>query len=350
MKAFFRWAWAAAIFGAATNACDARTASPDGGAGATGAACGATPTQLGDFHALAAQVGAQAVGATALAVDSTSVYFVFNDTLMSVPIGGGSVVTMLRLPVPSNQLLQLAPVVSSTNVLLNYPAANGSDMQIVSVPIQGGGPANLTTSNGPIAGFGADEQSVYFVDQDGVKSVPVAGGSVVLLSDQITAADVTGFGGALAVVGSNLVATSAAQGGSVVAVPLQGGTPTTLAMQQPNASFPMPCGSDTCWWTGPSPGGAAGTPGPGAIARLDPAGNVTTLPQAPFFPWSLVFDGTDFFESVGCDACDGSLVRIPAAGGPAVPMGTGSFVAVDDSCAYWSTSAGISSAAKSYAP
>jgi hypothetical protein len=30
-------------------------------------------------------------------------------------------------------------------------------------------------------------------------------------------------------------------------------------------------------------------------------------------------------------------------------MGTGSFVAVDESCAYWSTTEGISNAAKSYA-
>jgi hypothetical protein len=63
---------------------------------------------------------------------------------------------------------------------------------------------------------------------------------------------------------------------------------------------------------------------------------------------SLVFDGTDFFETVGCDLCDGTLLRIPAAGGPSVTVGVGSFVAVDDSCAYWSVLAGIFSARKSY--
>jgi hypothetical protein len=39
--------------------------------------------------------------------------------------------------------------------------------------------------------------------------------------------------------------------------------------------------------------------GPGAIERLDVSGKLTSLSQAPYFPRSLVFDGTDFFETVG---------------------------------------------------
>jgi hypothetical protein len=364
-----RWACAAAICGASGLACDGLTAArQDAGAqdtggdaatqgagadagseGLSGPTCGATPTLLVDFQALVAQLGVSSYAAPALALDSKSIYFVFDDALMSVPIGGGPLVTMLQLPFPSNVVLQLAPVVNSTSVLLDYPTGGARDQQIVSVPIDGGSATNLTVSNGVITEFGADNQNLYFIDDDGAKSVPVGGGSVQLLTDQVTAANVTGSGGALAVVGSSLLATSSAQGGSVMAVPLQGGAPTTLATQQPAASFPMACGSDICWWTGSSSGNTAGSSGPGFIARLDASGNVTTLPQAPFFPWSLVFDGTDFFESVGCDVCDGSLVRIPAAGGPAVSMGMGSFIAVDASCAYWSSIAGISSALKSYA-
>ena len=76
-------------------------------------------------------------------------------------------------------------------------------------------------------------------------------------------------------------------------------------------------------------------------------GTVEKIADAPFFPWSLTFDGVDFFESVGCDACDGSLLRIPV-GSASVYMGEGSFAAVDDTCAYWSTSAGVFKALKSY--
>ena len=100
----------------------------------------------------------------------------------------------------------------------------------------------------------------------------------------------------------------------------------------------MPCGADICWWTGPTLplNMAAGVPGPGPgyIKRLARGGSPTTIAQAPRLPWSLVFDGTDFFETVGCDICDGTLVRIPASGGASVSMGSGSYVTVDDTCAF----------------
>jgi hypothetical protein len=99
---------------------------------------------------------------------------------------------------------------------------------------------------------------------------------------------------------------------------------------------------------GATPNGVAGTSGPGAIERLNAGGKLTALAGAPYLPWSLVFDGSNFFETVACDICDGEMWRIPADGGPAVAMGSGSFVAVDDSCAYWSVLASIFSASKSY--
>ncbi|MGH7297806.1 MAG: hypothetical protein ACRELB_22900, partial [Polyangiaceae bacterium] len=107
-------------------------------------------------------------------------------------------------------------------------------------------------------------------------------------------------------------------------------------------------GGDTCWWAGPTPAGVAGTQGPGAIVRLDSGGNTTSLSGAPYFPWSLTFDGSDFFETVGCDLCDGSFLRLPSTGGLSVPMGSATYAAVDDTCAYWSTADRITSAAKGY--
>ena len=139
----------------------------------------------------------------------------------------------------------------------------------------------------------------------------------------------------LAVVGSNLVVTA---GGPVIAVPIGGGPPTTLAPQQPNAEFPMACGPDTCWWTG-APPSAFGPTGPGYIARLR-AGSVTTI-SAPVYPWSIAFDGSNFFETVGCDLCSGTLLRISPSGTPPVTMTSAGFVAVDDECAYLSVVEGF---------
>lgn len=343
--------------GEASSAADAGSSEGDASSGAdmgeattvgqtaSGSECGATPTQIVDFSVLANQVHAGSISAMPLAVDGANVYFVFGDRLMRVPLRGGLVATMLDLStVPSLLLIDLDAdlLVTSTDVILHYPQSLDANEQILSVPIQGGSATSLATSNGGIAGFATDGHDIYFADQQGIESVAATGGTLQLL-----ASGSAGFG-SLAVIGSNIIATSGAQGGAVLAVPLQGGPTTTLATQQPNASFPMLCGTDICWWTGATPLGAAGSSGPGAVEQIDSNGNMTSLAQAPFFPWSLVFDGTDFFETVACDACDGTLLRIPLTGGPSVSMGSGSFVTVDDSCAYWSTIEGISSASKSY--
>jgi hypothetical protein len=321
--------------------------SEDGGMSATsvdattsGPHCGATPTQLVDFSALATQVGATGISATQLAVDATSVYFVFGSALMRVPIRGGPASTMLPLLPDIGQ--NCDPIATATSVLLHHVVGGPTNNeQIISVPIQGGKATTLATSSGFIDGFAADAQDVYFVDSVGLESVAMAGGSVQLLTDQI---DLEPTG--LAVVGSNLVVTAGGTGvtdggilvttgGSVVAVPLEGGPPTTLAPQQPNAGFPMACGPDTCWWTGASDSPSQGPAGPGYIARLA-GGSVTTI-SAPVYPWSLAFDGTNFFETVGCDVCTGTLVRIsPSGAPPPVTMTTAGFVAVDDECAYFS--------------
>jgi hypothetical protein len=313
----------------------------------TGPKCGATATELVDLHSLATKIDAPFIAAPSLTVDATSVYFVFDNTLMRVPIRGGSVTTMFPLNTdPHLDLGSVRVIVTPTGAILHVIDGTANE-QIVRVPIQGGAATTLASSNGTIGAFGTDQQDVYFVDQGGTKAVPADGGSVRLITAQVTAAEQTGgFGGSLAVVGTNLIVTTGEQGGAVVTVPIRGGPPTTLATAQPNASFPMSCGSATCWWMGATPAGVAGSQGPGAIARLDSNGNVTTLAQAPYFPWSLVFDGTDFFETVGCDVCDGSLLRIPAAGGPPAALGSGTYAAVDESCLYWSTSAGIFSKKK----
>lgn len=309
----------------------------------SGPKCGSTPTQLVDFNALATQVGATGIGAMQLAVDSASIYFVFGNGLMRVPIRGGPASTMLPLLPQVGQNCDL--IATSTSVLLHHVVGGATnDEQIISVPIQGGQDTILATSSGFISGLATDGHDVYFVDSVGLKSVALTGGSVQLLTNQI-GLEPTG----LAVVGSNLVVTAGGTGvtdggtlvttgGSVVAVPIQGGPPTMLAPPQPNASFPMACGPDICWYTGASPS-AMGPEGSGYIARLA-GGNVTTIP-AQVYPWSLAFDGSNFFETVGCDVCPGTLVRIAPTGTAQVTMVTAGFAAVDDECAYFSVAEGF---------
>jgi hypothetical protein len=106
---------------------------------------------------------------------------------------------------------------------------------MVGVPIQGGSPTVLTTSNGRILGFDVSGPNIYFADSDGAKTIPESGGAARLLTSQVASA-----ASGLAVVGSQVVVTEG--NGTVVAVPIAGGSPTTLATQQPTASFPLACG------------------------------------------------------------------------------------------------------------
>jgi hypothetical protein len=290
----------------------------------SGSKCGSTPAQLVDFNTLATEVGASSIGAMQLATDATSVYFVFGSALRRVPLRGGLVSSMLPLLPDVGQ--NCDPVATPTSVLLHHVIGGATnDEQVLSVPIQGGKETALATSSGFVRGLATDGHDVYFVDSAGLESVPATGGPVQLLSDQIGPLP-TG----IAVVGSNLVVTA---GGTVVSVPIGGGPPTTLAPQQPNTQFPMACGPDTCWWTGAQPS-AMGPTGPGYIARLH-GGSVTTI-SAPVYPWSLAFDGSNFFETVGCDLCSGTLLRISPSGTPPITMSSAGFVAVDDECAYLS--------------
>jgi hypothetical protein len=197
----------------------------------------------------------------------------------------------------------------------------------------------LATSNGRVLAFQANDSAVYFVDQSGLQSVPLTGGGVQALSNAVPLQAASG----LAVVGSSVVVTT---NGTVYSVPVGGGTPTTLATPwasasrgpQPNAVFPMACGSDICWWTGAS-NSLGGPTGPGFIARLA-GGSVTTI-SAPVGPASLSFDGTDFFETVGCDLCTGTLYRVPASGGEMVIMAQGWYAVVEGAYVYFSVAGGF---------
>src|SRR5580700_10216550 len=251
--------------------------------GASGGRCGTSPKQLVDLQALAAQTNAVGISAgTPLAVDATSLYFVMGYTLMAVPIGGGSLSTLGSLPDADSRLSQdIQPYVTSTNVVLHYLPANSDNEQIASVPIQGGTPTVLTTSSGRIVGFAVSGSNIYFVDDAGAQTISVGGGAVSVLSSQV-ASTATGLG----VAGPQLVVTE--QDGTVVGIPVDGGSPTTLATQQSSASFPQACGADVCWWTGAAPN-AMVSDGPGAIARLGEDGGLTTIPGAPSFPWALAF-------------------------------------------------------------
>jgi hypothetical protein len=311
--------------------------------------CGAAPHQVLNLKALAARIGSGTFHAVFFNVDAANAYFGYDSTLWSVPIAGGDATMLTHLSTD----LQYRPVVIATDLIFPSSTGNGGDEVITSESIHGGAPVTLASVAGGTRGFAADSLNVYFIDQDGLKSVALAGGTVRLVSGAVTSSTANGtlaIVGSSAILGCCSVPLVGSTAGQVLSVPVDGGPLATLASGQPNAAFPLACGRDICWWTGPNTGGVAGTNGPGTVARLQPGGGFTSLPNAPSPAWGLLFDGTDFFETVGCDVCSGTVVRIPASGGAPVGLVEGLGEALDDECLYYSNPDGIFSVAKSYVP
>lgn len=313
--------------------------------GSTNSKCGPTPTRIvgGALDANSGLAGSSASisVATDIAVNATDLYFVINAnpppaSLWRVPIRGGAPVRIASLADQADTLL-LTP----TSVLVAESAADGMTGEIVRLPLDGGAVTQLAPTKGSIpASLVAAGGNVYFADTEGVKSVPLAGGPAHVVGTQP---------GALALMGSRLVV---ATGSALLGLPLTGGAATELATNLVGASGPVVgCGADVCWAAGAAGGMFAGE-GTGSVWRLAPGGAPTSLASdaSLYFVWRLVFDGTHFFATVLTDASPGALVRIPAAGGTPVPMGTGTGVAVDDECLYsFDVLLGIYSVEKSYA-
>jgi hypothetical protein len=333
--------------------------------------CGPIPTQLVDFKALAAQVGPDIWEARALAVDSNNVYFIFAGSLMSVPIRGGAVSSLAPAQADGGQSrgtdnVEDGPIVTSSTVVFHDNAYEG-DQTLWAIPIEGGTPTTLATSNGFIAGFVADENNVYFSDATGVKSVPIVGGDVRLLTD-------AGSDGVpdLALVGSNLLYVTDEPG--FLNIPTNGG-PLTVLVTGGDAYLPFACNPDICWAANPSVGMSADWYN--EIVRLSDAG-VTTLVVGPTMGantgtplFTVTYDGANFFATFVCGGeiprstpCSVSMLRVPASGAPPVTLAPGLFLALDDECLYFSVagagtyydydggilSDGIYSVDKSYTP
>lgn len=173
-----------------------------------GPKCADTPTLLVDGSALLPP----GVGVSAtmdLAVSSTDIYVAINSepngTLVRVPVRGGKPVVTANFVGTEESLLVTGESVVFAQSLPNSTV--GSSGQIVRTDLKGGGATVLASGSGAqgsVFGLATDGQNVYFAEQDGVRSVPLAGGPVRTL---------TAHTGALAVVGSNLViADSLAQG------------------------------------------------------------------------------------------------------------------------------------------
>ena len=169
----------------------------------------------------------------AIAVDGTSVYWTDTDrsmaqSVLKVPVNGGAAVTLGSLAQPGSAPAQWGPLtVGSSNV---YWLGLASHTELLKVPIGGGALTTLHSAKGG-RGVAVNATDVFWTDRnDGtILRIPLGGGAVTTIASKLQAPS------ALALDASNVYWCDHENDGShgrVMKVPASGGTPTVIASGQ----------------------------------------------------------------------------------------------------------------------
>ena len=264
-------------------------------------------------------------GVSDIIVTGSDVYFMpvgpGGASVWRASTGGGQPTKLLSIRGEGDGMLA-----TSTSVLL-AESQQGMAGEIVQLSAAGGSPITLARTKGPVRSLVTDGTRLFFADDAGISSVPIAGGAAQMLSSRT---------GMLALVGPNLVLADSSAG-SLLAIPKTGGAPTVLAADQSEPGHPVDCDGDVCWidafpCAGLPPGDTCVVgEGEGAIMRMAMSGAPITLARDPTLYWAtgMVFDGASFFVTTGADASpDGLLTRTAAGGGAPIVIGSADSIAI----------------------
>jgi hypothetical protein len=173
-------------------------------------------------------------GQSAIALDAVHVYWDFAD-VQSAPLAGGSIATLLSIPFGGQSAYASGLAVDTTSLYFLF--TNNGQQQLESIPVGGGPPTVLAAGWSFVNAeswpciVDADDTSVYWAKQStangSVMSVPKGGGSQVTLAE--------GQGGVLCLAhdDTNVYWTNGdGLGGLVMSVPKGGGASVVIASSQ----------------------------------------------------------------------------------------------------------------------
>jgi hypothetical protein len=307
--------------------------------------CGAQRNGGGDGGAAAGTLVTLASGQLApqgIAVDRTNVYWtdLNGNTVMSVPIGGGPTTTLA-----SGQEGPFDLALNSTN--LYWTTLFGGE--VVEVALDGGAaemvaPRHGTQGQGSVA-IANDATSIYWASQDGtILSVGLDGGTPTIVA---SGQGIDTFG--IAVDSTNVYWTYEGTApdfadGEVRKTPKQRGAITALASGQ-TAPHGIAVDATSVYWTnsntnsGPPKGSDSGSGmGTGSVMKVPlEGGSIATLASGQANPTGITVDATNVYwtsgatvMAVGLDG--GAVTTLASAQNGAVG------IAVDSTSAYWTNS------------
>jgi hypothetical protein len=308
----------------------------DSGGADSGAQSDGSAGQAGQFVTLASGQS----GPEAIAVDSTSVYWVnqgtagslYNDgNVMKVSLAGGAVTTLASV--------QDGPwgiAIDPMNVYwTNTAAGTGPPTSVMSVPLTGGTPTTLASGQLDTEGLVTVSSSLYWLSYTGVIQYPGGGGTSKTLA-QIAAPDQANFG-YIAADGENLYFFDGAD--NLERVQLSGGTTTTLASAD-GTTYGIAVDARNVYWA--VGGTAAANYRDGAIMSVPLAGG-TPVPLATgqSIPLGVATDGVNVYW---VDSLDGTVRKVAVNGGAIRTLfasgTTPQFIAVDATSVYWTDTDG----------
>ena len=271
-----------------------------------------------------------------IAVDATSVYWTDPGAaaIMKVPLGGGAPTTLASGPASSGIAVDATSVYWTTNLYRNA--------SVMRVPLGGGAPITLATGQNSPPGVAVDATSVYWTNcstllnprahrprLDSVMKLPLGGGTIPtpLASYQVTPCAI-----AIAVDATNVYWTGSS--GTVMKVPVNGGTPATLASSQDQPEAIAVDGTSVYWTNGVSPNGA--------VMKMPlNGGTPTTLAASQNDPAAIAVDSTSVYWTT---SLGGTVMKVSLDGGTTTLLVSGQNspqdIAVDATSVYWTTHGG----------
>jgi hypothetical protein len=284
-------------------------------------------------------VSEQNGNANRLAIDSTSVYFTESPAglVKKVPVGGGVVTTLATQAVP------LAIAVDSTSVF--WTGESGTQTGTVTrATLDGASQATIATSQINPNSIAVDATSIYWANGG---TFLCNCGSIVRAALDGSSTTTLAYGGTFP---SSIAVDSASvywieNSAAVLEMPLSGGPPSILASvpgRFVGIQGALAIDATAAYWAQPGHG-----VGDGTILKVPlTGGSVTTLASGQCFPGSITVDTTSvYWTTYGTGTTSGTVVKAALDGSGMTTLASEqapSAIAVDATSVYWANTVGPS--------